>query len=165
METIVETLKQKYRHRQSLDEDSHWPPITSKEKLVKLQLVETEKEEGFRANLEQFGKKQLKPDKKDEYSQQTGERDKKSKRFPILYNNIFKGENQKKVLVEGNAGMGKTTLCTMLAEGWAEGKMLREFKCVLLVPLREESVSSANSLDQLYSIFSMMKIMISTPLQ
>ncbi len=90
METIVETIKQSYRDRQSLDEDSHWPPISSKEKLIKLQLVETEKEEGFRANLEQFGKKSLKPNKKEENSQQTSERDKKSKRFPILYNSIFK---------------------------------------------------------------------------
>ena len=59
----------------------------------------------------------------------------------------------RKLIVEGNAGMGKTTLCTMLAEEWAEGKIFTQFKCVLLLPLRERSVSTATTLPQLFKLF------------
>ena len=57
----------------------------------------------------------------------------------------------RKVLVEGNGGMGKTTLCTMLSEGWAD-KMLTQFDCVLLLPLREQSVVQAESLPDLFKL-------------
>ncbi len=40
----------------------------------------------------------------------------------------------------------------MLAEGWAEGKILTQFKCVLLLPLRENEVSSATSLAELFKL-------------
>ncbi len=49
-------------------------------------------------------------------------------------------------------GIGKTTLCTMLAEGWAESKILTQFDCVLLLPLREKRVSSATSLSELFKL-------------
>ena len=78
------------------------------------------------------------------------------KHTPILHGDLFKVEENKKpvrkVIVEGNAGIGKTTLCTMLAEGWAEGKILTQFDCVLLLPLRENRVSSATSLAELFKL-------------
>ena len=101
--------------------------------------MEAEKEEGFRAGLPQHGAP-----------------DDKVKRTPILHGNLFKVEEGKKpvkkLIVEGNAGIGKTTLCTMLAEGWAEGKILTQFNCVLLLPLRENRVSSATSLAELFKL-------------
>ena len=42
----------------------------------------------------------------------------------------------KRVLVEGAPGIGKTMLAHHLCAEWARGKLLQEYDCVLLVPLR-----------------------------
>ncbi len=135
---FVEGLKEAYRERQ-LNIEEQWPPVRG-DKLINLELVQAEKEEGFRAGLPQHGA----PD------------DKKVKRTPILHGDLFKvveGKKPvKKVIVEGNAGIGKTTLCTMLAEGWAEGNILTQFEYVLLLPLRDQLVSSASSLPDLLAL-------------
>ena len=137
MEKFVNSIKKTYRERQLVIEDQ-WPPVSG-DKLINLQLVEADKKEGFRGGLSQHG---------------AGSG--KIKRTPILYDDLFRVEEGKKpvvkVLVEGNGGMGKTTLCTMLSEGWAEGKMLTQFDCVLLLPLREQLVSSAESLSDLFKL-------------
>ena len=137
MSEFVESLRETYRERQLLTEEQ-WPPVRGN-KLINLQLVEADKTEGFRGGLPQHGA--------------GGE---KIKRTPILYDNLFNVEEGKKpvrkVLVEGNGGMGKTTLCTMLSEGWAEDKMLKQFNYVILLPLREGLVSSAESLPDLLAL-------------
>ncbi len=101
--------------------------------------MEAEKEEGFRAGLSQHGAP-----------------DDKVKRTPIFHGDLFKVEEGKKpvrkLIVEGNAGIGKTTLCTMLAEGWAEGKILTPIDCVLLLPLGGQLVSSASSFTDLLAL-------------
>ena len=40
----------------------------------------------------------------------------------------------------------------MLAEGWAEDKILTQFKCVLLFPLKDQLVSLASSLPDLLAL-------------
>ena len=131
------SIKKKYRERLLLRE-KQWPPIRG-DRLINLQLVEADKTEGFRADLPQHGA-----------------RDDKVKRTPILYGDLFKVDEGKKpvrkLIVEGNAGIGKTTLCTMLTEEWANGEILTQFDCVLLLPLRERSVSTATSLPQLFKL-------------
>ena len=133
----MRSIKKKYRER-LLAREEQWPPVRG-DKLINLQLVEADKNEGFRGDLPQQG---------------TG--GDKMKRTPILYDVLFRVEEGKKpvrkVLVEGNGGMGKTTLCTMLSEGWAEDKMLSTFSCVLLLPLREQSVAQAESLPDLFKL-------------
>ena len=133
----MKSIKKKYRER-LLAKEEQWPPVRG-DKLINLQLVEADKNEGFRGGLPQHG---------------TG--GDKIKQTPILYDDLFKVEEGKKpvrkVLVEGNGGMGKTTLCTMLSEGWAEDKMLTQFDCVLLLPLREQSVVQAESLPDLFKL-------------
>ena len=137
METFVNSIKKTYKERQ-LSTEERCPPVRG-DKLINLQLVEADKTEGFRGGLAQQG---------------TG--GEKIKRTPILHDDLFRVEEGKKpvrkVLVEGNGGMGKTTLCTMLSEGWAEDKMLIQFDCVLLLPLREELVSSAESLSDMFKL-------------
>ncbi len=134
---LVEGIKEAYRERQ-LNTEEQWPPVRG-DKLINLQLVEAAKEEGFKAGLPQHGT--------------PGDT---VKRTPILHGDLFKIEESKKpvkkLIVEGNAGIGKTTLCTMLAEGWAEGKTLTQFNCVLLLPLRDQLVSSASSLPDLLAL-------------
>ena len=137
MEMFVKSIKKKYRER-LLAREEQWPPVRG-DKLINLQLVEADKNEGYRGGLPQHGA--------------GGE---KIKRTPIYYDNMFRVEEGKKpvrkVLVEGNGGMGKTTLCTILSEGWAEDKMLTQFDCVLLLPLREQSVAQAESLPGLFKL-------------
>lgn len=134
---FVDSIKTKYRERLLVREEQ-WPPVRG-DKLINLQLVETDKAEGFCGGL----------------SQQPVN-DHRVKRTPILYSKLFSVKDRKmpvrKVLIEGNGGMGKTTLCTILTEEWAEGKILQQFKCVLLLPLREKSVSSAESLSDLLKL-------------
>ena len=133
----MKSIKKKYRER-LLAREEQWPPVRGN-KLINLQLIEADKNEGFRGGLPQHGA--------------GGE---KIKRTPILYDDLFKVEEGKKpvrkVLVEGNGGMGKTTLCTILCEGWAEDNMLEQFDCVLLLPLREQSVVQAESLPDLFKL-------------
>ncbi len=134
MDKFIASIRRKYRER-SLNREEQWPPVSG-ERLVNLQLVEAEKKEGFRAGLQQHGTL--------------------NGRTPILHGDLFKVEEGKKpvkkLIIEGNAGIGKTTLCTILAEGWAEGKILTQFDCVLLLPLRENEVSSATSLAELFKL-------------
>ena len=138
MQEFVESLKETYTERQ-LSCEEQWPPV-SVEKLVQLQLVETKKKEGFRAGRTQHGAP-----------------DDKVKCTPILHGDLFKVEEGKKpvrkLIVEGNAGIGKTTLCTMLTEEWAKGKIFTQFDCVLLLPLRDKLVSSASSLPDLLPLY------------
>ena len=138
-------LRELYKEKRS-NNVNEWPPVSG-EKLIELQLVQAEKKEGFRAGLPQHGVA-------------------REERTPIIYGELFYIEEGKKpvkkLIVEGNAGIGKTTLCTMLAEGWAEGKILTQFDCVLLLPLREELVSSANSLLELLNFFHESKLVCST---
>ena len=137
MDKFVSSIKKKYRER-LLSHGDQWPPV-SVERLINLQLVEADKKEGFRAGLPQYGAHNDDVD-----------------RTPILHGDLFnvkKGKKPvRKLIVEGNAGMGKTTLCTMIAEDWAEGKILAQFDCVLLLPLREKSVSSATTLPELFKL-------------
>ena len=137
MEKFVASIRKKYRER-LLNCEEQWPPVSA-EKLVNLQLVETEKKEGFRAGLPQHGAN-----------------DDKVKRTPILHGDLFKVEEGRKpvrkLIVEGNAGIGKTTLCTMLTEEWANGKIFTQVDCVLLLHLRERSVSTATTLPQLFKL-------------
>ena len=138
MQEFVESLKETYTERQ-LSCEEQWPPV-SVEKLVQLQLVEADKREGFRAGLPQHGAS-----------------DDKVKRTPILHGDLFKVEEGKKpvrkLIVEGNAGIGKTTLCTLLTEEWAKGKIFTQFDCVLLLPLRDKLVSSASCLPDLLPLY------------
>ena len=138
MQEFVKSLKETYTERQ-LSCEEQWPPV-SVEKLVQLQLVETDKKEGFRAGLPQHGAS-----------------DDKVKRTPILHGDLFKVEAGKKpvrkLVVEGNAGIGKTTLCTMLTEEWAKGKIFTQFDCIILLPLRDQLVSSASSLSDLLPLY------------
>ena len=137
MDRFSASIRKKFQERLFTCEEQ-WPPV-SVEKLVNLQLVETEKKEGFRAGLPQHGTP-----------------DDKVKRTPILHGDLFKVKEGKKpvrkLIVEGNAGIGKTTLCTMLTEEWAKGKIFTQFDCVLLLPLRERSVSTATTLPQLFKL-------------
>ncbi|XP_030841812.1 uncharacterized protein LOC105440782 [Strongylocentrotus purpuratus] len=60
---------------------------------------------------------------------------------PLLYDDLLKtkvnGIYPKRLLVEGEGGVGKTTFCAKIAWDWINGKGYQHFKLVLVVLLRE----------------------------
>ena len=127
---FIADMKRKYGERH-INSEKQWPPCHS-DKLVRLELVEREKGEGYSANS------------------------KGTKRTPLAYGDLFKVESGKrpvrKVLVEGDAGIGKTTLCIAVSEDWANGKLFQQFELVLLLPLRMKAVASAGTLPELLKL-------------
>ena len=59
-----------------------------------------------------------------------------------------------KVVVDGPPGVGKTTLCQKLCSMWAKNELKKcSFDLVFLVSLKDEEVSSAESISDLVSLF------------
>ena len=130
VEKFVAKIRPKYNERR-INREKQWPPCESK-KLVRLELVEGEQRQGYSAG------------------QTRGRGNKAVKRSPLAYSDILKAKDGKKtvrkVLVEGDAGIGKTTLCTAVSEDWANKKLFQEFDILLLLPLRQKRVALAGSL-------------------
>ena len=59
----------------------------------------------------------------------------------------------RKVLVEGDAGVGKTTFCTSISEDWAYDRIFTEFELLLHLPLRLKEVTAAQSFSELLGFF------------
>ncbi|XP_065906263.1 protein NLRC3-like isoform X2 [Dysidea avara] len=57
------------------------------------------------------------------------------------------------ILIEGEPGIGKTELVKEIAFCWAEGRLLKHFKLVLLVYLRDPFVQKLSSLIDLFMYF------------
>ena len=122
---FVNSIKKKYSSRYFAREEQ-WPPA-KRDKLINLQLIETSRADSFSSSTSED-----------------------VRRTPLHHADIFHGKESvkhvKKVLVEGHAGIGKTTLSLMLSEEWAQGNIFQQFNCVLLLPLREKKVAEASSL-------------------
>ena len=132
---FVTSIKKKYKSR-VIDREKQWL-IRHSSKLVQLQLVNKNKVES---------------------SSTSTKRGEDNKSTPLAYCDLFKPESGKvepvnKVLVEGGAGIGKTTLSVSLSEDWACDKLFQEFELLLLLPLRHRKVSSAGSLPELLKLF------------
>ena len=134
VERFATGLQKKYKERR-INREIQWPCRQSS-KLVRLQLVHRGKAESSYTSIQ---------------------RGKEDKRSPLAYCDLFKGESGKaepvrKVLVEGGAGIGKTTFTISLSEDWACDKLFADFELVLLLPLRQEEVASAGSLPELLKL-------------
>ena len=140
LDAFVPKMKKKYIDR-LINHEKQWPPCHS-DKLVRLQLVERKKGEGYCANI------------------QRGREDISVKRTPLAYDDLFKVEKGKKpvrkVLVEGDAGIGKTTLGISLSEDWARENLFQEFKLLLLLQLRHTAVASAGSLQSIPELLKLL---------
>ena len=63
--------------------------------------------------------------------------------------------SDRKILIEGCTGIGKTTLCLSYCCDWASGKLLQQFNLVLFLPLHDRGVRLATSiLDLLRIVYS-----------
>jgi Ran GTPase-activating protein (RanGAP) involved in mRNA processing and transport len=143
MDKFVTSIKKKYRDRLTYKED-RWPPCHSS-KLIRLELVE--KKEKVDPNEDQ----PLLLEEREDII-----KDVVTKRTPLAYHDVFKvGAGKKsvrKVLVEGGAGIGKTTLCIAISEDWANGKLFEQFRLLLLLPLRHPKISKVRSLFELLKL-------------
>ena len=121
---FVSHVKEKYKGRDDIFyREKQWPPRNSN-KLISLEVVE-------RKTVTYCG---------------TDQQD--VNRTPLPYQEILSAgkEPVKRVLVNGGAGIGKTTLCTSISGDWASGHLFQEFQLLLLLPLRHRRVCSAKSL-------------------
>ena len=137
VDKFVNNIKKKYKGRRIIQEDQLL--CCRSEKLVRLEVVERER---------------LQP------SEQRGnddDEDSNVTRTPLAYADLFKVEGGKKeiktILIDGDAGIGKTTFCIAVCEDWADGKIFQQFKLVLLLPLRQQKVASVGSLLGLLELF------------
>ena len=136
--SFSDTIRDSYVARQR-NRDLQWPPCFA-EKLVRLELHQEVYNVYY--NKQQRGGH-------NHFSI--------SNREQLEYDDIFKkkpgGTIVRRVLVEGDAGIGKTTLCTSISIDWAEYKRLKQFDLVLLLPLRETAVTSVSSVAELLQLF------------
>ena len=154
MEKFCSSIKRKYGER-LINRQEQWPPCHG-EKLIRLELIKRKRGESYvdteRDKHRSVSRKLVKM-KGHQYDQRKEE----VERIPITYSDLFKPEPDsrkriRRVLVEGDAGIGKTTLCTSVSEDWANEKLFCEFNLLLLIPLREKEVASASSLPELLGL-------------
>ena len=55
-----------------------------------------------------------------------------------------------KMLIDGAPGVGKTTLSRNVSQKWAKGEFLQEYWLILLLHLRERSISKAQTIDDFF---------------
>ena len=84
----------------------------------------------------------------------TNERGNISEGVHVPYSSLFKGDHDRKecskrILILGEAGIGKTILCASIAEDWANGKLFQDFLVLLFLPLNQRGVVSAQNLPEL----------------
>ena len=139
METIVTNIKKSYRDRAINYDEENWPPNHSG-RLLRLELVAKKKGEHFFALSQQ---------------QSISDKSFKFKQALVAYGDLFKSGKKevRKVLVEGSAGIGKTSLCISISKDWANGELFQEYKLLLLLPLHLEKIALASSLSKLIESF------------
>ena len=136
MDRFITSIKRKYREL-IVHRENQWPYCRSK-RLIRLALDEGAREEGCYC------------------STMRGKLDKNVKRKPLSYEDLFKVESGeksvRKILVEGDAGIGKTSLSIAVSEDWVNDKLFQQFELLLLVPLRQRKIASVSSLAELLGL-------------
>ena len=155
MERFAASVKKKYQER-LFHREKQWPPHCSN-KLIRLELVEREKRESYQTANVQSGRERRNVNK---------ENVKVAKRPSLAYGDFFKVESGKrpirKVLVEGDAGIGKTTISILVSEGWANGRLFQQFELVLLLPLCHKEIASIDSIPKLLNLLHSSKKLCSS---
>jgi hypothetical protein len=148
MEKFATSIKKKYQER-LFHHEKQWPPCHSN-KLIRLELVGRNRGESYSANTQGGGV----------------ENEKVVKRTALAYGDLFKVASGKRpvrrVLVEGDAGIGKTTLSISISEGWANGELFQQFELVLLLSLRHKEIASVDSIPELLGLLHSSKTLCSS---
>ena len=155
MERFSSSIKKKYRER-LIHRQEQWP-LRHGEKLIRLELVKRKRGEMYIDEREELLRHSASRKSTKRRSDLHSQRKENIERIPLSYSDLFKPDigvrkRIRRVLVEGDAGIGKTTLCTSISEDWANGKFFQEFSLLLLLPLYEKKVASAASLPELLAL-------------
>ena len=129
-DTLIETLKEVYCGKDWYRHASGSTPSTDLE-YIRLALIKKAQLSKTERSTSRFLKDSLLGNVDDI------ERQKVSLKNVKEIFNYGRTSQRKKVLVEGKPGIGKTMLALHISAEWAKGKMLQEYDCVLLVPLRQ----------------------------
>ena len=130
-----------YYQRRKLPTDSKWPPTGSK-KYIHLAVVK--KGKVSKQQADEFTKATLHGDIED-IIREKGSLD---------FSGIGKKEDgspAQLILVEGGPGIGKTTFSWKVCRKWSKGKILQQYRLVVLLRLRDKRVREARTIcDLLY---------------
>ena len=113
-------LKEMYAGEPIMQEDP-WPPPPS-EQYIELVLIEKIKD----------GESTIVEDKR------------------INLDEVFDVKKPFKMLLDGDPGTGKSTLCRKFAYNWSQDLTLHDFIIVALIPLRDPDVASSESIDDFF---------------
>ena len=65
--------------------------------------------------------------------------------------NIFEGlEKPFKILIDGDPGSGKSTLCRKIVHNWSKEQTAQDFNLTVLIPLRDPEIVNSNRIDDLF---------------
>ena len=139
--TYAQELKDKYQ-RSLPDEEKVYTQIDCSKYYINLAVISSE--EVTRQEADEFTRKTL-HGLTEEVMQ---------KKTPIALQDVLKPGHDSKpvrcVLIEGAPGAGKSTLAWELCHKWEELEIVKEFKLVVLVQLREKSAQEAQKISDLF---------------
>ena len=138
---VVAKLLRSIYIRQKLPKYGKWPPTPSKQ-FIKMAVIL--KEKVSRHSADEFTKATLRGSPKDDIL-----KSKKKIDFKHLAQ-TKDGEPVELVLVEGAPGIGKSTFAWEACRRWGAGKILQQYKLIVLLRLRERRVQQARTITDLF---------------
>ena len=127
----------KAKTQASFSGDDHWPPPVT-DKVFSLAMIMPK--EVQRRNIDDHFIRETITGKIDDIL---------GRKVPITLEQIFEQTEQKKILIEGAPGCGKSTLSLHICHEWVADRLLKEYSQVILVKLRETVVQNAKSIADL----------------
>ena len=139
LNTYASYLKSVYTRVKLLVYDK-WPPVKPK-KYINLTIIE--KNEIPRQEAYQFIKGMV-------YGVIDQIKESKRSMNMCQFVQLLNGSHPKRILVEGAPGVGKSTFAWKLCHKWGRGKLLQQYKLVVLLRLRDKSMREAKYLSDLF---------------
>ena len=113
--------------------------------LAPFRLAGIEKKKVERRELDKFSRSTLRGDQDDVvYSKHHMDQ------HEIGHPTWHKKKQPRLILIEGAPGVGKTTFSDQFCYEWSQGKLLRDHKLLVLLPLRDNRVKSARNVSDLF---------------
>ena len=144
VETYAHYLKFDVYLRQKFPTYGKWPPNPAK-KFINLALIK--KQKLSKEEMNRFTRQTIRGDIDDIVKEKQ----------PISMETIgqLKGKLLPKcILVEGAPGVGKSTFAWKLCRKWSKGKLLQQYRLVVLLRLRDNRVREAKSISDLFYFYN-----------
>ena len=144
VETYAHYLKFDVYLRQKFPTYGKWPPNTAK-KFINLALIK--KQKLSKEEMDHFTRKTIRGDIDDIVKEKQ----------PITIETIGQPKDNilpKCILVEGAPGVGKSTFAWKLCRKWSKGKLLQQYRLVVLLRLRDKRVREAKSVSDLFYFYN-----------